>query len=145
MALVDELRRARFRGAGRMAFLAQREEISQALAAGASKKAVWQLLHDKGQMPIGYARFVAYTHRYIEAGELPEVAKPAPEVAKGVSKHEVSKHLSPPEVAKGEGGGTPEATPSERPGVKPKRQAPKGGKPKQFRYPGKASDKDELV
>jgi hypothetical protein len=52
MALVDELRRARFRGAGRMAFLAHREAIAQALAAGASKKAVWQLLQAKGQMPI---------------------------------------------------------------------------------------------
>jgi hypothetical protein len=126
MGLVDELRRARFRGAGRMAFLAHREEIAQALAAGATKKAVWQLLQAKGQMPISYARFVAYTHCYLETGEPPpEVAKPCPELV--------------------EGGGTPEATSSERPGVKPKRQAPKGGQPQQFRYPGKASDKDELV
>ena len=101
MALVDELRRARFRGAGRMAFLAHREAIAQALAAGASKKAVWQLLQAKGQMPIGYARFVAYTHRYVEAGE--------------------------------------------RPGAKPERQPPRGGQPQPFRYPGQASDKDELI
>ena len=113
MGLVDELRRARFRGAGRMAFLAHREEIAQALAAGTSKKAVWQLLQAKGWMPIGYARFVAYTHRYIEAD--------APQAS------------------------VPEAAPSERPGVKPKRQAPRGGQPQQFRYPGKASDKDELA
>jgi hypothetical protein len=112
MGLVDELRRARFRGAGRMAFLAHREEISQALAAGASKKAVWQLLQEKGQMPISYARFVAYTHRYIEAGELQ--------------------------------GSAPETTPSSERQGKPERQAPKG-EPKQFHYPGKASDKDELV
>jgi hypothetical protein len=109
MALVDELRRARFRGAGRMAFLAHREAIAQALAAGASKKAVWQLLQAKGQMPIGYARFVAYTHRYVEA---------------------------PAEVGKG---GTREAAPGA------KRQPPRGGQPQPFRYPGKASDKDELI
>jgi hypothetical protein len=113
MGLVDELRRARFRGAGRMAFLAHREEIAQALAAGASKKVVWQLLQAKGQMPISYARFVAYTHRYIEAGEPPA--------------------------------GTPEAVPSKGSGVKPKHKEPKEAKPQQFRYPGKASDKDDLV
>ena len=111
--LLEQLRRARFKGTGRMAFLAQREAIARALAAGATKRAVWQLLHAEGHMPISYEQFVAYTRRYLEQADVP---------------------------APGE-----RSLPRERPAGTREPLALEDTRPAQFRYPGKASDKDELI
>jgi len=87
--------------------------IVLALAAGATQKAVWQLLHAEGHMPISYEQFVAHTRRYLEQGDRPA-----------------------------RGGGR---LPRERPAGTREPLVPEDTRPAQFRYPGKASDKDELI
>ena len=74
MNLSEELRkkapqRSRLRGHGRQAFLAQRNEIAQALVDGYTAKDIWEHLHDQGTMPIQYRTFIDYVNRYIKTGD----------------------------------------------------------------------------
>lgn len=56
------------RDTGRLAFLAHKAEIAEALRKGYTAKAIWQGLKDEGGMPVGYEAFLRY------ARELPEYA-----------------------------------------------------------------------
>lgn len=71
MNILEELKRqppgqTKRRGSGRQAFLARRAEIAQALKDGHPAKAVWQVMYDKGLMPIQYRTFIDYVNRYIQ-------------------------------------------------------------------------------
>lgn len=56
------------RDTGRMAFLAQKEQIREALSEGYRAKAIWRALQEEGAMPVGYESFLRYVR------ELPEYA-----------------------------------------------------------------------
>lgn len=72
--LKHQLKPERQRGHGRRAFLAQRNEIAQALEDGYRAKEIWEHLHDKGAMPIQYRTFIDYVNRYILC--TPQIARP---------------------------------------------------------------------
>ncbi|MGY6215753.1 TraK family protein [Methylolobus aquaticus] len=65
------------RGVQRAAFLAQKNEIAQALAAGWSVKDIWRTLSDEGRIRVGYQAFCEYVNRWIREPVVP----PAPSVA----------------------------------------------------------------
>ena len=65
--IADRVRRSDSvqRGAQRAAFLAQKDEIAQALAAGWSVKDIWRTLSEEGRIRVGYQAFCEYVNRWI--------------------------------------------------------------------------------
>lgn len=55
-------------GTGRMAFLAHKEDIRKAVAAGYKAKAIWRAMRDEGIMPVGYETFLRYVRELPEYG-----------------------------------------------------------------------------
>lgn len=60
------------RSARRVAFLAQQDEIAQALAAGWTVKDIWRTLSEEGRITVCYQSFCEYVNRWIR-----NTAKPA--------------------------------------------------------------------
>ena len=81
--IADRVRRSDSvkRGAQRAAFLAQKEEIAEALAAGWSVKDIWRTLSEEGRIRVGYQAFCEYVNRWIREPTPP----PAPSVALNTS------------------------------------------------------------
>lgn len=52
----------------RTAFLAQFDDIKDALAAGCSKKDVWEALKEQGKINFGYIAFLRYVKGIMESG-----------------------------------------------------------------------------
>lgn len=65
------------RATGRLAFLAHKEEIAEAVKLGYTVKSIWEALREQGAMPVGYESFLRYVR------QLPEYRRakrrPAPE------------------------------------------------------------------
>ena len=51
------------KGRGRVYFRRHQEQIAAALQLGHSRKHIWRVLHDQGQMPITYEQFNRYVSR----------------------------------------------------------------------------------
>ena len=82
MSLLDELKKSppiRQRGAGRLAFLALKNEINEALEAGYSSAQIWEHLNAKGTMPVQYRQFVRYVKKFIGAKTVVEDQQVRPE------------------------------------------------------------------
>ena len=60
------------RRAQRVAFLAHKDEIAQALAAGWTVKDIWRTLSEEGRITVCYQSFCEYVNRWIRS-----TAKPA--------------------------------------------------------------------
>ncbi len=54
------------RGSGRVAFLACRDDIVNALNRGYRAKEIWRALHEAGAMPIGYEGFMRHLRKLPE-------------------------------------------------------------------------------
>lgn len=73
MGLADELKKSinaegdaqSKRGRGVVMFIAQKDEIADALERGFNIKKIWQYLYNKNRMPIQYPTFANYVYRYI--------------------------------------------------------------------------------
>lgn len=65
--IAERLRHAEpsHRGTHRAAFLALKDEIAEALAAGWSVKDVWRTLFEEGRIAVGYPAFCDYVNRWI--------------------------------------------------------------------------------
>lgn len=61
-------RLAEVRDTGRMAFLAHKDQIRQALADGYKVAAIWRALQADGVMPVGYESFLRYVKELPEYG-----------------------------------------------------------------------------
>ncbi|MGV4008753.1 TraK family protein [Citrobacter freundii] len=73
-------------GQNRAAFLALRDDITEALADGWSVKTVWQTLHEEGKISFGYDAFISYVNRLIrDPASAPDTTTPAPQKTKPVS------------------------------------------------------------
>ena len=59
-------------GAGRAAFIAQKDEIKVTLEKGWSVADVWKLLHEDGRISVTYQAFNVYVNRYIRAAKKSE-------------------------------------------------------------------------
>lgn len=76
-------------GQNRAAFLAQRDDIKEALTDGWPVKTIWETLHDEGKISFGYDAFISYVNSLIRSPGEPEKAtarppassKPAPKKA----------------------------------------------------------------
>lgn len=53
------------KASGRVAFLALKDEIAQAVQSGWPVKEIWQTLHDEGRIAVGYHAFNLYVNKYI--------------------------------------------------------------------------------
>ena len=58
-------------------FLAEKEDISDALSKGWSVKAIWEVLHEEGRFSGGYNCFTVYIKKYIKQSESP-ISSPMP-------------------------------------------------------------------
>jgi hypothetical protein len=53
------------KASGKVAFLALKDEIAQAVQSGWPVKEIWQTLHDEGRVAVGYHAFNLYVNKYI--------------------------------------------------------------------------------
>ena len=53
------------KASGKVAFLALKDEIAQAVQSGWPVKEIWQTLHDEGRIAVGYHAFNLYVNKYI--------------------------------------------------------------------------------
>ncbi|MBP8170661.1 hypothetical protein CJF35_21345 [Pseudomonas lundensis] len=98
-------------GQNRAAFLALRDDITEALADGWPVKTIWQTLHEEGKISFGYDAFISYVNRLIRAPEsTPEPITSAPQKAKPASSTTQKTAASP---------ATPAAPTSSKPGEIP--------------------------
>lgn len=65
-------------GQNRAAFLAQRDDIKEALTDGWPVKAIWKTLHDEGKISFGYDAFISYVNSLIRSPGEPEKATARP-------------------------------------------------------------------
>lgn len=66
---------------GRLAFLAHKDEIAEAVKRGYTVKSIWQELRDQGAMPVGYESFLRYVRQLAEYQGASRRAAPAEEGA----------------------------------------------------------------
>lgn len=62
----------------RAAFLAQRQDIKQALEDGWPVKTIWETLHEEGKIPFSYQAFRGYVNRLILSHEKDLLANTTP-------------------------------------------------------------------
>ena len=65
-------------GQNRAAFLAQRDDIKEALTDGWPVNAIWKTLHDEGKISFGYDAFISYVNSLIRSPGEPEKATARP-------------------------------------------------------------------
>jgi len=63
LSLTEKL--AKKKPSGKVAFLAQKDEIKLAMDQGWSKKDIWQQLHDDKKIPFSYPMFLRYVNELI--------------------------------------------------------------------------------
>jgi len=63
---------------GRVAFLALKDDIARAVAAGWPVKSIWYTLFAEGRIAIGYHAFNLYVNKYIRAATAAPPVVPAP-------------------------------------------------------------------
>lgn len=79
---------------GLVAFIAVKDDIEEAMAAGYALKTIWEHLHETGKIPFRYETFLKHTKKHIKA-------KPKrPLVANTSEPAEKSKPAEKPKVAK---------------------------------------------
>ncbi len=66
------------RACGKVAFLALKDEIEQAVRAGWPVKEIWKTLHEEGRIAAGYHAFNLYVNKYIRETEIPPTVRPEP-------------------------------------------------------------------
>ena len=85
--MADLMKRlAKERDTGRMAFLAHKDQIRQALAEGYKVKAIWRALDADGVMPVGYESFLRYVKELPEYGARAKRPRRAPAEPEGPEK-----------------------------------------------------------
>lgn len=70
------------RASGKVAFLALKDEIAQAVRAGWPVKEIWITLHEEGRIAVGYHTFNRYVNKHIRASEVPLAAVSEPPTPK---------------------------------------------------------------